>query len=307
MSDPLFAASATGMEIDHLIWALLAVSAGMLALVFGLMLLFVIRYRASSPVDRGHPAEEKSWRIEIGWTAATLAAFFGLFLWGDLLYERLYLPPADAFKVFVVGKQWMWKLEYPGGQREINSLHVPAGRPVELILTSEDVIHDFSVPALRVKQDVVPGRYESVWFEATRPGTYHLFCTQFCGTDHAAMGGTVTVLSEADFTQWLGRQDSDGTLAAAGRELFLSRGCDGCHGGRGTVRAPALEGLFGGPVTLADGGTAVADEAYLRDAILRPDRLRVAGYPAVMPSFAGRLDEDELLKLVAYIESLGAP
>ena len=200
------AASAHGAEIDRLIWALLSVSAAVLLLVFGLMLIFIIRYRASSPIDRGHPAEERSWRIEIGWTTATLAIFFGLFLWGAALYARIYQPPPDAFKIYVVGKQWMWKVEYPDGQREINSLHVPIGRPVQLILTSEDVIHDFAVPALRIKQDVVPGRYETLWFEATLPGNYHLFCTQFCGTDHAAMGGSVTVMDEASFASWLGAQ-----------------------------------------------------------------------------------------------------
>jgi len=215
LSDPHFTAASTiGSEIDILFWALVLVSAAVLILVFGLMLIFVIRYRAASPVDRGAPAEGKSWRVEVAWTTATLAAFFLLFLWGAHLYVRLYRPPADAFKIYVVGKQWMWKLEYPGGQREINALHVPAGRPVQLLMISEDVIHDFSVPALRLKQDVLPGRYQTLWFEATRPGDYHLFCTQFCGTGHAEMGGSVTVMSEPDFALWLDRQAVGGSLAA---------------------------------------------------------------------------------------------
>ena len=271
----------------------------------GLLVIYAIRYRAASTVDRGNLAE-KSWVIEIGWTAATLLVFFGLFLWGADLYVRLYSPPDNAFRIYVVGKQWMWKLQYPDGQREINSLHVPLGRPVQLIMTSEDVIHDFAVPALRIKHDVLPGRYDTIWFQATEAGTYHLFCTQFCGTDHASMTGSVTVMSEPDFARWLAGQSSDGTLAAQGRSLFIQDGCDGCHSGRGTVRAPSLAGLFGSPVPLADGRVVKADEGYIRDSILFPQRQLVAGFAPVMPSFAGRIGEEDLLKLVAYIKSLKA-
>lgn len=302
---PFTAVSTSGIEIDHLLWALLATSLAILALVVGLLLLYAIRYRAASPVDRGG-AEEKSWVIEIGWTAATLAVFFGLFLWGADLYVRLYGVPDNAFRIYVVGKQWMWKLEYPDGQREINSLHVPLGRPIQLIMTSEDVIHDFSVPALRIKHDVLPGRYDTIWFQATKSGTYYLFCTQFCGTDHASMAGSVTVMSEPDFTRWLAGQDSEGTLAAQGQALFIRDGCDGCHSGRSTVRAPSLAGLSGSPVPLADGRVVKADDAYIRDSILYPKRQVVAGFPAVMPSFAGQIGEEDLLKLVAYIKSLKA-
>lgn len=277
MSDPITAVSTTGGEIDLLIWAMLAASCAVMLLVFGLMLLFIIRYRAGSPIDRGHPAEEKSWRLEIGWTAATLAVFFGLFLWGAKLYARIYTAPADSYKIRVVGKQWMWKLEYPEGQREINSLHVPVGRAIQLIMTSEDVIHDFAVPALRIKQDVVPGRYQSLWFEATTPGIYHLFCTQFCGTEHASMGGSVTVMTEAEFSDWLSHQDSAGSLATEGKQLFVSLGCAGCHEGRGTTQAPRLDGL-----------AARMDETRLRAAIIHP--------------FTSRPSEDQLLKLIAYLK-----
>jgi cytochrome c oxidase subunit 2 len=300
---PYRAASTAGVETDHLLWAMLAVSLAIMVLVVGLMLLYSIRYRAASHADRSNP-EAKSWVIEISWTAATLAVFFGLFLWGADLYVRLDGVPENALPVYVVGKQWMWKVEYPGGQREINALHVPLGRPVELIMSSEDVIHDFSVPALRIKHDVVPGRYDTLWFQATEAGSYHLFCTQFCGTDHAAMGGMVTVMKEPDYSIWLATQQSEGTLASQGRAVFIRDGCDGCHGGRGTVRAPSLAGLFGSPVPLSDGRVVRADEAYLRDSILFPGRDVVAGFDNVMPSFEGRIPEEDLVKLVAYIKSL---
>jgi cytochrome c oxidase subunit 2 len=302
---PYRAASTAGVETDHLLWAMLAVSLAIMLLVVGLMLLYAIRYRAASHADRSHP-EEKSWVIEIGWTAATLAVFFGLFLWGADLYVRLNGVPEHALPIYVVGKQWMWKVEHPDGQREINALHVPLGRPIELIMTSEDVIHDFSVPALRIKHDVLPGRYDTLWFQATEAGDYHLFCTQFCGTDHAAMGGTVTVMTEPDYDSWLAAQQSEGTLAAQGREVFIRDGCDGCHGGRSTVRAPSLAGLFGNPVPLSDGRVVRADEAYLRDSILYPGRDIVAGFANQMPSFAGHISEEDLVKLVAYIKSLAA-
>ncbi len=300
------AASTSAAEVDHLFWALMAITCAVLALVFGLMLLYVVRYRAGSPVDRASLAE-KSWRFEISWTAATLVVFLGLFFWGADLYVRLYNPPAGALKLDVVGKQWMWKIEHPTGQREINSLHVPVDTPVELIMTSEDVIHDLSIPAFRIKHDVLPGRYDALWFQPTQTGSYHLFCTQFCGTDHAAMIGEVVVLSQPDYQRWLDAQAPGETLAKAGETLFARYGCSGCHDGTSTVKAPPLAGLYGSPVTLADGRQVVADDRYLHDAITLPASQPVAGYPPLMPSFAGRIAEEDLFKLVAYLKSLGRP
>jgi cytochrome c oxidase subunit 2 len=297
------AAAADSIEVDHLFEALLAISAAVLALVFGLMLLFVVRYRADSGVDRGQVGE-KSWRFEIAWIGATLVMFFGLFLWGADLYIRLDHAPVGALKIYVVAKQWMWKVEHPGGQREIDALHVPAGHPVELVMTSEDVIHDFSVPAFRVKRDVLPGRYETLWFKAVLPGTYHLFCTQFCGLDHAAMTGDVIVMTEPDYAAWLGAQEPSGSLAASGRQLFIRYGCDGCHEGRSTVRAPSLSGLYGAPVPLADGSVVTANDRYLHDSIVQPGREVVAGYAPVMPSYARQIGESDLIQLIAYIKSL---
>jgi cytochrome c oxidase subunit 2 len=269
------------------------------------MLKYVIVYRASNTADRGAP-EQKTWRFEIAWTAATLVVFFLLFLWGADLYRELFQPPASALKIYVVAKQWMWKAEHNGGQREINALHVPIGRPIELVMTSEDVIHDFSLPAFRIKHDVLPGRYEMLWFRAEEAGTYRLYCTQFCGTDHARMTGEVVAMPAADYQAWLARNGTSNTLVAAGQALFIRYGCGGCHDGRGTVRAPALTGLYGSPVPLSDGSIVIADDRYLRDSVLQPSRQIVAGYQPVMPSFSGQIGEEDLVRLLAYLKSLAA-
>ena len=306
-------ATTSAAEVDYLIGALLLISCAILALVFGLMLLYMFKYRAGSSIDRGALAD-KTWRLETAWTVATLLIFFGLFVWGADLYVRLFQPPADAMKIYVIGKQWMWKVEHPGGQREINALHLPVGRPIQLLMTSEDVIHDFSVPAFRIKHDVLPGRYETLWFQVDRPGTYHLFCTQLCGTDHAHMTGEIVAMSAPDYQKWLEQNGASETLAQAGQTLFMRYGCSGCHGGNGaggtqsvsTVRAPSLMGLYGSPVTLGNGSIVTADDRYIRDCILIPDTLRVASYPPVMPSFAGQISEEDLLKIIAYIKSLAA-
>lgn len=311
MSFSLPQASANAAESDWLIGGLLIVSLAVLALVFGLMLVYVIRFRAGSSLRRGHVRERTFW-IEIGWTTATLVAFFGMFLWGANLYVREFQSPRSALRISVVGKQWMWKVEHEGGQREIDALHVPTGRPIQLVMTSEDVIHDFSVPAFRLKHDVLPGRYETLWFTAIRPGSYHLFCTQLCGTDHSLMIGEVVAMPPAEYEGWLARVGTPGGLVAQGRSLFMRYGCSGCHGaegsgGVGTVRAPPLRGLYGSPVPLSDGTVVTADDQYIRDSILQPARQVVASYPPLMPSFAGQVSEEELVTLVAYIKSLAAP
>jgi cytochrome c oxidase subunit 2 len=268
-----------------------------------LLLTFAIRYRATSHADRGHRIK-KSWHWEAAWTAATLVAFLALFAWGASLYLNVYSGPDDALPIYVVAKQWMWKAQHPGGQREINELHIPVKRPVRLILASQDVIHSFFVPAFRVKHDVVPGRYQSLWFQAEKVGVFHLLCAEFCGTDHSRMIGRIVVLEPPAYEGWLSRQDVGGTLASEGADLFRRLGCSGCHVGSGTVRAPALDGLYGEPVPLRNGTMVVADESYIRDSILRPRSQVAAGYDPVMPSFSGRVSEDELIRLVAYIKSL---
>jgi cytochrome c oxidase subunit 2 len=307
-------ATVEGREVDFLILALVLVSCAVLALVFGLILLYVVRYRADSGVDRGAPGR-KTWRFEIGWTAATFAMFFVLFIWGGDLYVRLFQPPADALRIYVVGKQWMWKVEHQGGQREINALHVPVNRPIQLVMTSEDVIHDFSVPAFRIKRDVLPGRYESLWFQVETPGTYQLFCTQLCGVGHSSMIGEVVAMSQPEFETWLAGGAAPGEredMAAAGKALFTAHGCSGCHGEGGVggstattgVSAPALAGLLGRSVKLQTGATVTADEKFIRDCLLTPDKTRIAGYPQIMPSFSGQISEENVLRLIAYIKSL---
>lgn len=309
----LWLTAATGMatQVDYLIFALTLISCAVLVLVFGLMLRYMFKYRAGSDIDRGS-VEQKTWRVETAWTAATLLAFFGLFVWGAGLYVELFQPPSDALRIYVIGKQFMWKVEHDGGQREINTIHLPVGINVQLIMTSEDVIHDFSVPAFRIKHDVLPGRYETLWFRVDKPGAYHLFCTQLCGIDHAHMTGQIVVMPKAAYQEWLSKSATANTLAAAGKTLFMRYGCSGCHGSNGvggtqsqsTVRAPSLAGLYGSPVTLTDGSVVKADDRYIRDCIVLPARQRVASYPPVMPSFAGQISEEDLLKIIAYVKSL---
>lgn len=307
-------ATVEGREIDFLILALTLVSCAALALVFALILLYMVRYRAESGVSRGAPGR-KTWRFEISWTVATLAVFFVLFIWGGDLYVRLFQPPADALQIYVVGKQWMWKVEHQGGQHEINALHIPVRRPIQLVMTSEDVIHDFSVPAFRIKHDVLPGRYESLWFQVETPGTFALFCTQLCGVGHYSMTGEVVAMSQPEFETWLAGGATPGEredMAAAGKALFTANGCSGCHGEGGVggspattgVSAPALAGLFGRLVRLQTGATVTADEKFIRDCILTPDKAPIAGYPQIMPSFLGQISEEDLLRLIAYIKSL---
>jgi len=300
-------ASNTAQTVDEILIGLFTVSALICLAVYFLVALYAIRYRHHSEADRSNRAR-KSWHWEIGWTSATLAAFLGLFIWGAGAYLWLYQPPAHAGdEIFVVGKQWMWKIEHPGGQREIDALHIPMGRPIRLVLTSQDVIHSFFIPAFRVKHDVLPGQYETMWFTATKAGQYRIECTQFCGTQHAEMGGTVYVMAPAAFQHWLTDQGAGGDLAAQGEALFRQYGCSGCHSPGSSVHAPSLVGIYGNRVQLQGGGTVIADDRYIHDSILLPHSQIVAGYAPIMPSFAGQIGEDDVLKLVAYIKSLASP
>jgi cytochrome c oxidase subunit 2 len=293
--------------VDLLFVGLLVSSVLVLLLLFALLFRFAIHYRAgNADADRDHRIK-KSWTWEVSWTTATLVAFLGLFVWSAQLFVNLQAAPNDALPVYVVGKQWMWKVQHLGGQREINELHIPLGPAVRLIMASEDVIHSFFVPAFRIKHDVVPGTTQSLWFRPRRPGVFHLFCAEYCGTDHSRMTGRIVVMEQPAFEQWLARQDVNGTLASGGERLFRQLGCGGCHGVGATVRAPALQGLYGKPVPLSDGTIEIADERYLRDAILKPRAKIVAGYQALMPSYEGKISEDELVQVTAYLKSLAEP
>jgi cytochrome c oxidase subunit 2 len=228
-----------------------------------------------------------------------------MFAWGTKLYFRNYAPPrTDTLDIYVVGKQWMWKIQYPDGQREINELHVPTGRAVKLTLASEDAVHSFYIPAFRLKHDVVPGSYETYWFEATKPGRYHIFCAEYCGTNHSEMKGWVTVMSPSDYQAWLRNGAPEESMVARGRELFSQHGCFTCHADP-QGQAPSLTNVFGHSVQLEDGRTVIVDERFLRDAILNPGANLVKGYPSnIMPIYEGQLNEEELLQLVVYIKSL---
>jgi cytochrome c oxidase subunit II len=231
-----------------------------------------------------------------------------MFVWSTSLYFKLARPPADSMQIYAVGKQWMWKFQHPEGVREINALHVPLGQNVRMIMASEDVIHSFFVPAFRVKQDVVPGRFTQAWFRATRTGEFHLFCTEYCGTQHSGMIGTVTVLEPSDYEAWLaggGTAAPGQTLAQMGERLFNERACNTCHLPSGEGRGPSLVGLLGATVQLEGGGSAVADETYVRESILNPAAKIVAGFQPLMPTFQGQLSEEQIVELLAYIRSLG--
>ena len=293
------------VDTDHILIALLVLSGAALIMVVYLMGYFAVRYRAGSPLDRG-TLLKKSWRVEIGVVAAIFVAFLGLFYWGAVVFVREFRPPADAIKIYVVGKQWMWKVEHPGGQKEIDSIHVPVNQPVQLIMTSEDVIHNVGIPAFRLKRDVLPGRYENMWFVSDTPGSYLLLCDQLRGAEHSLMRGRVIAMTQPDFERWLETNGTSAGLVAAGQQLFIQLGCAGCHGGNGTVRAPSLAGLYKSPVPLSDGTTVIADEKYLRDSILFPKKQIVASFKPVMPSFNGKISDADLEKLLAYIKSLGS-
>ncbi len=298
-------ASKIATQTDNLCWGLVSISAAVCLIVFVPMIYFLFKYRNGHPADRS-PSNLPQTRIEIAWTILPLLIFMCFYVWGAKAYFNIERPPPGAMEINVIGKQWMWKVQHPEGNREIDELHVPVGRIVKLTMTSQDVIHDFFVPAFRTKQDVVPGRYTTEWFQADKIGTYHLFCSEYCGTSHSHMEGRVIVLSQADYQAWLTEGQPGTTLAESGERLFRELGCSGCHLGQSVIRAPPLQGLFGKPVPLNDGTVVIADEGYIRDSILLPAKQITGGYTNDMPSFAGRVSEDELLELIAYIKTLGS-
>jgi cytochrome c oxidase subunit 2 len=296
-------ASAFARQVDILIWSFTGLIVLLLIPIVVCLVWFTIRYRAGSGADRSNPPTH-GLRLELTWTGVPFVATLLFFAWAAKLYSGQWAPPPDALEINVVAKQWMFKAEHPGGQGEIDELHVPAGRPVRLVMTSQDVIHSLYLPALRLKQDILPDRYTTIWFEADEPGEYALRCAEYCGSEHSAMGGRFVVMRPADYATWLATFSVDRTLAEGGERLFRRLGCSGCHGASAVVRAPWLEGVYGSPQPLADGTVVVADQQYIRDSILQPKRQIVAGYRPIMPSFGGQVSEADLLRLVAYIKSL---
>ena len=298
-------ASSAADRFDWLMLALLLITGAMALLLAWLIIFFSIRYRAGSRADRSNPPSGAR-GLEAAWTALPLLIFFGIFAWAAVDYAQLYRAPDDALPVFVVAKQWMWKVQHPNGRREIDELHVPLGEPVKLVMTSQDVIHSFFIPAFRVKQDVLPGRYTSLWFKATKAGSYHLFCAEYCGTEHAGMRGRVIVLPPAEYARWLQQGNTGSGIAAQGFALFRKYGCSGCHSAGSSVHAPDLTGLLGKTVHLQDGRSLIADENYVHDSILLPNKDVVAGYAPIMPSFAGQVSEEDILALIEYLRQTGA-
>ncbi len=298
-------ASTMAGRVDDLYFYLLGVSTFFTLLIAGLILYFAIKYRHGSRANRVDGKDRYKRWIEAVSIGVPLALELVMFIWGAKLYFSAVEVPAGAMEIHVVGKQWMWKFQHPSGRREINELHVPAGQPVRLTMISEDVIHSLFVPDFRCKQDVLPGRYVQSWFEATQPGEYHLFCAEYCGTDHSRMGGRVVVQTPSQYQAWLEGGTPGESPAQAGERLFTQLRCDGCHQGERS-RGPKLANVYGSRVPLEGGENVLADENYLRESILRPAAKHVAGYPLIMPSFEGQISEQGIIDLLAYLKSLSA-
>jgi cytochrome c oxidase subunit II len=297
-------ASTIASQVDGLYIYLVLVSAVMTLLIFLAVAVLAIKYRRRPGVD-AHQIEGSP-LLEIGWSVIPFGVMLTFFIWGAVIYFKERTPPTDSTEVYVVAKQWMWKIEHMEGQREINELHVPTGQNVKLIMTSQDVIHSFFIPAFRLKQDVLPGRYTTLWFKATTPGIYHLFCAEYCGTSHSGMIGNIVVMEPQDYAQWMTGGPS-APLPEAGKQLFSMLGCSTCHRFDIQGRGPNLQGVYGKPVLLEDGRTVIADENYVRESILNPTAKIVNGFKPVMPTFQGIVSDEQLNALVAYVKSLGQP
>ena len=302
---PLFPDKATALasEIDALYFVALGISAFFTLLIGFFVLYFAVRYRRRTPNEVGQPEKAGLW-LEVTWSVIPLCILLGMFVWGTKVFIQALRPPADAVEYYVTGKQWMWKFQHPEGQREINHLHVPINQPIRLTMTSEDVIHSFFVPAFRVKSDVLPGRYSTLWFEGTKPGTFTLFCAEYCGAEHSRMIGSVTIMEPGDYEAWLAGADAGPTVVASGEELFEAKACNTCHRPSSAAQAPILNGLFGKSVEMTNGETVEVDEDYLRESLLEPFANIVKGYQALMPTYQGQLSEEEIIQLISYIKSL---
>jgi cytochrome c oxidase subunit II len=304
---PLFPeqASSFAWQVDALYFYILAV-----CLFFGVgcalaILYFAVKYREKERFAEGAPIHG-SMVLELTWTVIPFIISMTIFVAGSYVFFNLYRPPAEATEIYVVGKQWMWKFQHGTGQRQINELNVPVGKQIKLVMTTEDVIHDLYFPTFRTKADVVPGRYTTLWFEATKPGRYRMYCAEYCGLNHSGMIGWVNVMEQRDFDDWLAGSAGAQTPVELGNQLFNTKlGCASCHGAQSGSRGPNLAGVFGKEVKLTNGQTLVRNEEYIRNSILNPGGQIVEGYQPIMPSFKGQVTEDQLVALIAYIKSLG--
>jgi cytochrome c oxidase subunit II len=297
-------ASTIAGEVDLLFYFLTALSSVIVGTIFVAVAYFAIRYRRRFEDEIPKPILG-SLKLELLWTVVPLIIVTIIFVWSAQIYFLMARVPDNAMDIYVVGKQWMWKFQHPEGNREINELHIPVGQPIRLVMTSEDVIHSLYIPAFRIKMDVLPDRYHTVWFEATEPGTYHLFCAEYCGTQHSGMVGSVVALEPHEYEAWLAGDTAGGSMAARGELLFNQLGCVTCHVPDGSGRCPTLLNVYNQPVRLITGEQVVADEGYLRESILRPNAKIVEGYQPIMPTYQGQVSEEGVLQLIAYIRSLG--
>jgi len=299
-------ASSVASKVDNLYLFLVALTVFVSLTIALCEIFFAIKFRRRSKNEIPE-AIEGSLRLELLWTIIPFIISMFIFVWGASVFFTLYHPPTETMDIYVTGKQWMWRFQHPEGQREINELHVPVGRRIKLTMATEDVIHAFFVPDFRVKADIVPGRYTTAWFEAIKPGRYHLFCAEYCGTNHSGMGGWVIVMEPSEYQTWLSGGASDVSLSAAGQKLFQDLACVSCHKTDGSGRGPALEGQYGKTVHLDNGQTATFDDTYVRESILEPNAKIVTGFPhpSIMPTFKGLVNEEQLLQLIAYLKSIG--
>ncbi len=297
-------ASTFAWQVDALYFYLIAISVFFTVGIVAAIIFFVFKYREKEKFSAGAEIHG-SVPLELFWSFVPFVISMTIFLGGAIVFYNQTRPPADTMEIYVVGKQWMWKLQHQTGQREINELHVPVGRNIKLTMTTEDVLHDFYIPAFRTKADVVPGRYTTVWFNATKPGKYHIYCAEYCGLNHSGMGGWVYVMEQRDFDNWLSGNVSGQTPVEAGQDLFMNKlGCASCHAGGATQRGAKLEGIYNHEVKLVGGQTVIADDQYIRNSILNPSGQIVEGYQPIMPTFKGQVTEEQLVSLVAYIKSL---
>ncbi|MDQ5836330.1 MAG: cytochrome c oxidase subunit II [Acidobacteriota bacterium] len=302
-------ASTFAPHVDALYAYLLLITIFFSTLITLLLIVFAVKYRRRQPDEVPRP-RHGSMVLEVTWTVIPLLITMTIFVWGASTYFKAYRIPRQAMEVYVVGKQWMWKFQHQTGQREINELHVPVGARVKLTMTTEDVIHSLYIPAFRIKQDVVPGRYTQLWFEATKTGSFYLFCAEYCGTNHSGMGGHVIVMEPTAYQQWLAGGTGAESAASQGQKLFQERGCASCHqtdpaGQQG--RGPTLYGLFGKQQAITGDGNVTVDESYIRESILDPQAKLAVGFQPIMPTFRGQLSEEQILQLIAYVRSLGQP
>ncbi len=305
-------ASEFAWQVDALYFYLILVSIFFTVVIVAAIGYFFVRYGEKEKFATPH-SSHGSMLLEVTWSIIPFIISMTIFVGGAVVFYNQYRPPTDAMEMYVVGKQWMWKIQHPTGQREINEMHIPLGRNIKLTMTTEDVLHDFFIPAFRTKADVVPGRYSTIWFKPTKVGKYHLFCAEYCGLNHSGMGGWVYVMKPDEYDNWLSGNVSNQTPAEAGKDLFENKlGCSSCHQANDMGRGPKLVGAFPNPVKWSNGGQGVVDEAYVRESILNPQAKIVVkengeAYPPIMPTFQGQVSEDQLLQLIAYIKSIGNP